>query len=526
MIPSPALLFEDLLERRREAEVAKIPPPPGDIPVKPADFTLAPTDLAAANYLQVAAQYGVTKVPPPPPMASQISQPASSTENVNGSKWLTAVDFHIPQDYHAVTISVSGDVDRRASGTIREVQFSLDTATVELFPNNGDLGSAGLNNLTGDRSVNVHAFNIKGFSATIILHLELDAAVLKAWQYSAFDQIKAAYDALQATYKQDLADYETKQAQYRAQQEQLRKDLKNKERSRDPFYNREIEQAELKRSAIYLMGQEFDRTGAINGKSEPCGYPELNRPKADEFGYDWYFWDRAFDWGLMNYSFFDYFWNQMCSWPSKFDPDDPDALFKAFRRAGYARVFIPVAEGMEEDLAYYFKTGIKWGYTGKPPADPNDTRWRDLVTEIRHQRDCYQSDREGQIDFTVTVSTPNVVGIHGSDRYWDVSNGIPDQTAISDDTDREIFIDCVAYRIVGIALSAISPTYTATTPNSMWWDATLDRPFKGDMTKMFRYSIGAKFIGAPFLFELPTELVWTGAHDDCLPCYPLPNCGQ
>ena len=53
------------------------------------------------------------------------------------------------------------------------------------------------------------------------------------------------------------------------------------------------------------------------------------------------------------------------------------------------------------------------------------------------------------------------------------------------------------------------------------WEVELDRDYEGKLNKTPFHAVGARFVGAPFLFEVPTDLVWATADDTCLPCYPV-----
>lgn len=295
--------------------------------------------------------------------------------------------------------------------------------------------------------------------------------------------------------------------------------------------------AELKRSAIFMMCGEFDWPDVMNLKAQPCGLPWPNRKKADKATDAWYFFDRAFNWSLASFTFFDYFRNPMCKWVDAYEPDEPNFLFKAFLRAGYARVQLPVSPGMEGDVQNYLQTGGLWGLTGTRPANPADPRWISVIEEIKHSYDCFQQDREGHAEAypdPVTGAFDSRVRIY-TDRYWSplpAPLGSLDQDAINLDLDREIFIDGIAYRIVSLVADPASPVWDPTPGTTMSWIVGLERRFESQpfidpaatppLLKPWNYAIGARFVGAPFHFDLPTDLIWIGDQGNpCLPCYPI-----
>jgi hypothetical protein len=526
IVPSPARLYERLVWLRREAEVAKLPKPTLQPPKKPADLVVKPEEIAPGNYLQLCAQHGVQAPPAPPAFTAQISAPKEHGAEKQGS--IGSVQLDVPPNHHAVSIQISGGASFKNplfGSKTKKVEFIVAGVGVWFSGDQNALAdrlSANLPNLTGTQFVNVEAWNLDSLGATVTLQLALVPSVLGAWQQAVFAAIKEAHAAAVAAYESAQAEYDKAQADYKAEQEELRKELEEKEKGRHPFHNRELERAELKRAAIYLMCQDFSNQGATIPHAEPCGLPEIHRGRARAWGDEWYFWDRLFDWKHMAYAFFDYFWNPISSWPERFDPDEPDPLFKAFRRAGYARLLVPVQRDMEQDFLWYASTRKKWGPTGHPPLDPNDPRWQNVVFELQHASASAMTPREGHVsgvapgDLTVLVK--------GSDRYWDDVAGAVDPAAVAADLDRELLIDGDTYLIADIQLDSGSPAYDPNNPDTMWWRITLDRPYTGAASARRLYAMGAQAVAPVFSFDMPTELIWAGAHDDCLPCYPLPPC--
>src|SRR5437870_8235280 len=82
-----------------------------------------------------------------------------------------------------------------------------------------------------------------------------------------------------------------------------------------------------------------------------------------------------------------------CTWIEKMVQDTGDGLFDKFMEAGAARVQVPVAQGFEDYVLYWEKTGQIWGPGGDPPLSDTDSHWISMVEEIKHQQDCYLNDR-------------------------------------------------------------------------------------------------------------------------------------
>lgn len=350
---------------------------------------------------------------------------------------------------------------------------------------------------------------IKKFAVQLRYLISPPKVDITEWQLNVFEEIMDKVTEAKSKYKEALDSYIAK--------------YKEAQKSRHPFVDKEILMAELKRAAIYMMCENFERESVMSMKTQPCGYPLPIRSKAGKATKDWYFWERAFDWNLMSFKFFDYFWNDMCKWPEKFNPEHPNFMFNAFLKAGMVRMMIPAGLGMDEDVLWYIKTKEKWGSKHEYPTDPSDPRWVHVIQELKWARDCYQNDREGMITGILNGTTKtNKVLITGTNRYWDGSIGVNaiNQSAIDNDVGRQIFINGIAYATQGIAKQPSSPPYSSSTLAPMMnWVVTLDRIFEGEanfdpldnsISPQYPFAVGAEIIGAPFRWEEPTNLVWLG----------------
>lgn len=527
IVPSPARLFERLVFERREAMInERIKAPTVEQPQAVAPLALTAADVTREGYEQLCADHDVSGAPAPPPASAQISVTTSDETNRGDGEHVADLPFQVPDGFQAVSMSLSGSQEpewRRPNADPHKVVFNCsgDTLFWSKEESSHRLQSP-LGHLTGSQSISVDAWYTDYFSGVVTITCEVLPSVEAAWREEVFKLVREKHEAAVAAYDTALGAYEAALADYEARKDEMRQDLIGQDGARHPFFNRELERTELKRAVIYLLCQDFSVEGAIIRKAAPCGFPEIDRGATAAIGYDWYFWDRLIDWKQMAYAFFDYFWNPICDWPQRFDPDEPDALFKAFRRAGYARVLVPISPAMHEDFLWYVSTHQKWGQSGQPPLNAEDPRWRNVVFELKHAQASAMTAREGHADVTLGASD---ILVKGSDRYWNPAGaGSADAAVIALDIDRELIIDGAVYLITGIVPDSASPAYDANQPNSMWWRFSLDRPYVGPTGVGRLYSLGAQAVAPVFSFDMPTELVWAGSHDACLPTYPLPPC--
>lgn len=324
------------------------------------------------------------------------------------------------------------------------------------------------------------------------------------------------YSKIMQKYEEDLNEYKAALARYNAAKEQKTKF------GRNPFLNREIERTELKRMAIsYISSQFYDQFTALKKNVKPCGYPQMDLVEAEKDGKFIQFFEQLFDWNLMSYLFYPYFWGQKCEWANKVQEDSGDPLFDKALMAGAGRVQVPVKSGHEPLAMHWITFGEIWQGTDQPPV-PGSPYYISMAQEIKEQKGVFYADREGVLE--VTNGSSEVI-LTNSSYYWDFSEDAIDELKIANDIDREIILDCVTYRIVDIQESDISLTHEA-------WEISIERVYEGATQTNLKWSTGAVFVGAEFLIKVPTNLVYLknkkvdGAYvtEDCLPCFPQPKC--
>lgn len=523
LIPSPSLLFQHMQEVKRERGFTLAKPEP---PAKPMvdGKPLAPKHIVRDNYAALAEQYGVTEYDDPP------APPPTLHESATVSRGTPSQDITIPPGYTATEMTMHSVTLHRQFLGFARISADFGGGRVSHVTKGSDTSWTALNTRSSG-AVTISEVNAsKDSSITVVIRLEPDPVDLGPWQKSLYASIMAKYEEALAKYESDLKDYNEALEAYNAKFDEAIK-------GRHPFACEEIMRTELKRLAIFLMCGEFDWPDVMNMKAQPCGMPWPNRKEAERATSHWYFFDRAFNWNLATFTFFDYFRNPMCRWVDTYEPDEPNFLFKAFLRAGYARAEIPVFPGMEEDVKTYLQTGAMWGPSGTMPSDPADPRWISAIEEIKHSHGCFQQDREGHAEAypdPVTGAFDSHVLVY-TDRYWDPllgAGGGIDGNAIALDLDHEIYIDGIAYRIVSIVPDPAGPPFSTAPGSAMQWIVGLDRRFESapfidpaaapPLLKPYNYAVGARFVGAPFHFDLPTDLIWIGDQDNpCLPCYPI-----
>ncbi|WP_415060222.1 hypothetical protein [Flavobacterium sp.] len=92
------------------------------------------------------------------------------------------------------------------------------------------------------------------------------------------------------------------------------------------------------------------------------------------------FFEQAFEWEIMSYYFYPYYWVGRTEWNKLYDFEDNDPLFRSFMQSGMARVIVTVRPGFEDAVNFYFKTGLLWN-GGEVPV-PGDDLYISLAQEM------------------------------------------------------------------------------------------------------------------------------------------------
>jgi hypothetical protein len=181
---------------------------------------------------------------------------------------------------------------------------------------------------------------------------------LEEWQNKTFEAIINAYNDRMAAYENALAEAKSK-AGVEIQ-------------GSNPARNREVEAMELKKSAIRLMTQCRPLGSEAMKDADPqdqCSTPEFDCCEAIEDGSYVQYVEQAFEWSLMTYLFYPYFWGRHCKWRKIYQLQDADPIFLNFLQAGFARVLVPVRLGYEDSALRFVADGIPWNGGSVPGVD-------------------------------------------------------------------------------------------------------------------------------------------------------------
>lgn len=518
-LPEPASLFIKLLEGKFD----------GVEPAAPKKIDITAEQITPDNYSALATQYGLKDVPNPQAFHTKIEVNLEGTpgdpkgiKKKSGS-WTSGFDCVIPADYVGVSMAVNSIRLNYNDGGGVSISATLGPNGDSVWHRDYDKQhkyTSSLPSIEGNHTITVHTWDVTNFTWILTIECELKAEAKAQWQKEVFAKIEQVIERETEKYQKEMEKYLDAKEAFEEKEAALKMERYN----RNPFINRETERTELKRMAIsYISCQFYDQFDAMKNRVKPCGFPEMDIQDAEEEGRIIQFFEQAFNWNLMTYIFYRYFWGRKCTWADKLKVESNDLIFQQFLAAGSARVLVPIRDGFFDLVQYFLATGEIWGSGGIPPL-PNDPHYVSMAQEIKEQKGNYYADREGSIAVT---NGSNIVTLSDTDWYWTYADLLATPPVLAGvnmlnvgaDIDREIIIDCKIYRIVDI-----QPNPAVATPTS--WLITLERNYEGDTSQKLKWSTGALFVGAPWEFVTPTTLTFLRDKSACLPCYPLKECKE
>ncbi|MET0736224.1 MAG: hypothetical protein ABWY55_11375, partial [Microbacterium sp.] len=524
MVPDPAAFTRFAAENRPAlANAVEKPDEPGfcrDGVFHP----LTPGDLTAENYLFFVGKYRVGDAVAPLPRYARASDAMKFKVDITDGNPLTFAElndgFKVPDGYtpRSVAYTIAGGNSHSATtknddhddiilavvtvGRTRVFRFYKSeigeaggedvwedlTQTIEwdggaLSPREQQFGGYVVGGLAGSivldpvgtnpgdtDAVKVSLTGHTTLSMSVSIHYtvlcERTEAKFRQWQVDTFTAIQTAYLGMKQEYEASL------QAQESVGLTTIQ--------GRNPLLNRELEKRELKKSAISLLtGQQYESFNAM-GYDHVTGMPQIDLADAAAEGRFVRFFEQALEWRHITYLFYPYFWADKRGWTRAVSVQDADPLFEQFLQAGFARVWVPVRPGFEPLITNYIQTGGEPWTEKDAPLVEEEGAEAPFLSIIEEMKDLLGADFE---------SRPGTLRLRHDDA--DVQGSGTD--LVGDDVDREILIQLQPYRIAEVDVAAQT--------------LRLADPYEGEDEDAARFGVGVKFVGEPWLVQVPTTLV-------------------
>lgn len=419
MIPQPCKLHQLLMQLNRNnintVSLAK----PIDPRIADKDFTDF-TKIKNNNYQQKASNYNAT-VNAPPMVTKTINKTFSGAKLGDNEIFEGSADIEIPNGYIAKTAQLKfyskWDTDTSqkhsvaiAIGNLNYYHFDenhhydlKESDLVNYIPGKTNYD---LNNFTEKLSVSYNLLNYLSFSISLSIICEPDSETYENWQKETYSAIISGYESQLAAYNESLAEAKATGAQLL---------------DSNPLFYRQIEQTVLRTNCIsYLLDYNNKDSVKNFGKKMYNGdtitnYAVQLDKTMDEYTSFVKFMEQAFEWELMSYSFYPFYWGNKDEWGTLYQFDSDDEIFRSFMQAGMARVVVTVKPGFEDAVMYYLAFGQIWN-GGQMPVLGNPL-YLSIVDELKEQ--------EYSVDETWTTVLPtNLVALQKSGVSVDAT-GLP-----------------------------------------------------------------------------------------------------
>ena len=355
MVPEPGAFLIDALEQEVQTTQGKRKPEP---------FTLQADNITEEGYLYYANKYHATDVGPPPRM--EIVQAVSFTSSGgDGEEAVTDLAqkqiINIPEGYQAAQVHIA----------VGMAGYQLLVAVgqkLTLYVHDSGYRSFNLDLETGAIPVSMISNDVSIFNVNIEIVCRRTTRAMMEWRIRTHGEIKEAY-------LKELADYEDSMAQAAVNQGVAIE-------GRNPLYNRELLFSEMKKHCISILtNQHFDLFNGV--EVDRHGVTQSNLAVAQTQGDYIRFFEHAFEWHLMSFVLYPYFWGRKHKWMEKVKFEDNDPEFMQFIKAGAARVLLPVRENFEAAVDHFMSTGEIW--EGEPLPEITDPDYVPIVKEIQER---------------------------------------------------------------------------------------------------------------------------------------------
>nr|WP_314493133.1 hypothetical protein [uncultured Chryseobacterium sp.] len=374
MIPEPAKLHRLAAFVNKETFKEPVDPRKAPRPNTMADPKSATKELLEywANYYGVA----LTKLPE----SNLLYTAETGPQNLNNSAAPRVLSLTIPDNYKGYEANITyGFYNRFKKNSSQLTIDNLQGGFLPTFVNPHKEGWLRSNStIPGINVVGNYAMQYAGSNGTtemsfvVKIKCTLSDAFMASWKQENFDNIIKAYEAAYVEFlnKQKEADEKAKQ-----------QETENKDKL-SVFY-RDIERVILKHNCIAYLLQDYLNVLGQNFTSgdQMKNFQVILGEELEQYTALAKFMEQAFEWEIMDYTFYPYYWASRDEWQKMYLSENADPLFRSFLQSGMARVIVTVKPGFEDAVQFFMTTGKIWN-GGEVPVI-GDPMYMSIVDEMR-----------------------------------------------------------------------------------------------------------------------------------------------
>lgn len=284
---------------------------------------------------------------------------------------------------HGIAGNVTGIV------SVAGVNYAYGTNT-DVYINSDNISNA---KLTKTLEFSVVSWDTGAYFFNLVAKCKLTDQAYKQWQINTFNTIIKAYEEKVAAYNIKVAEVTTKKT--------------------NPKFFRQIENMMLRKNCIsYLASQENMGADLLKDRTNLAKLRvDYTNENLETYAARVKFFEQAFEWNIMSYNFYPFYWANKDNWKSLYNVnkiDDP--LHRSFLQSGMARVIVTVRPGFEEVVNWYMATGQIWN-GGQVPTPDNDL-FLSIIEELREPEGAVEETWETRVPSSLTVIQAGSIGLN------------------------------------------------------------------------------------------------------------------
>ncbi|CAL2080307.1 hypothetical protein [Tenacibaculum sp. 190524A02b] len=396
-LPEPAKFLVNLQSNSNKGSFIKEPVKP----IHPKDIEGAPirvpSDITESNYQGLEGKYNIDI---DTPLDSQIK----ITDIVSGAfgkgGHAASYSLNIPENYEAFYYKAA--ISATHAHGVEPWRMSLLSFNVggKITGTNNWSPKGELSNITEKVSYSINAWDMGRYNISLEINCKLSDRSINEWKSKAYKKLMDSYNSMLQDYNIELKEYEDKLKLQKEERKQEQNEQKGVFSNKSTLINRSIEKRELKRIAIDLMTKPFDINTADSHYVNQ-DYKTINRDQSLQKHIEVVkFFEQAFDWEIMAYTFYPYFYGAKKDWGTSVSIEGGnDPIFKAFLQSAMARAIVPIRPGFEDAINWYMKTGEIWNGKGMVTDMDNE-----LYLSIAEELQTVQGEVEGTWETRVPTS--------------------------------------------------------------------------------------------------------------------------
>lgn len=367
-------------------------------PIHPKDLSYGVSSakyINENNYQRIASVYGAD-IEAPIEKDLKIGKSFKKDDKNYTSTGFSSNDIKIPKGYTATKGTVRWSITYKDNGN-KSLVISLGDSLKRVFGKNStqtvdyDFSDSYAESVP----FSYRAWEIHSAHFNVTVNCVRTSEVYQKWQNETYKAIMDAYNERLLEYNEFM------------QNQAVVKESNEKKKELSSQINRSIEKRELKRIAVDLMAKphKVETTGDHYKSSSSKELKEgiHDKEKFQKHAETVKFFEQAFDWEIMAYTFYPYFYGAEANWDANFEYNEgSDPIFQAFLQSGMARAVVPVRPGFEEMVNWYMKTGEAWFGQGMV-TDMDDDLYVSIAEEMQTIEGEVEGTWETRVPTTLTV---------------------------------------------------------------------------------------------------------------------------